>query len=456
MSRGFHAFFRQYYNLRAVLRRTDPTLERLRPLDDYPLRARRRRADSFAEHPAHARREPRGVRRPQPQLRPRGPGRASTSTPPWACSTSTSPRRSPRSTGVSAADVLDRLRFPEAARHLALEVFARSFFADPREFSGAELVAMFHMYFVGSAEGLLFDVPRDDYDSTLWAPLGAHLYGLGVSVVTGREVRSVAELGDGISVLHGLPGHDDQDWLAADAVVLALDPVGLRRVVAASPGLGGDDDAGAAWRESVAGIRSAPCVRGLAAVAVRAGRARAAAVPRHERLRAARQRLGARAVRGPRDPVERRRTAARSSSCTPTRCPRAPTRSTCAQQLLAELHRVYPETAALDGRARRVARRAPTACSSGSSRGGRAPACARPTRGCVLAGDAVRCDLPVALMERAATTGWMAADRLLSGWGLRGHGVWSVPMGSRLGPVPRLARRGIRRLPVGGGARRSS
>ena len=37
MSRGFHAFFRQYYNLRAVLRRTDPTLSRLRPLDDYPL-----------------------------------------------------------------------------------------------------------------------------------------------------------------------------------------------------------------------------------------------------------------------------------------------------------------------------------------------------------------------------------------------------------------------------------
>ena len=33
---------------------------------------------------------------------------------------------------------------------------------------------------------------------------------------------------------------------------------GLRRVVAASPGLGGDDAAGAAWRESVAGIRSAP------------------------------------------------------------------------------------------------------------------------------------------------------------------------------------------------------
>ena len=31
MSRGFHAFFRQYYNLRALLRRTDPALDRLWP-----------------------------------------------------------------------------------------------------------------------------------------------------------------------------------------------------------------------------------------------------------------------------------------------------------------------------------------------------------------------------------------------------------------------------------------
>ena len=174
MSRGFHAFFRQYYNLRAVLRRTDPTLSRLRPLADYPLVRDGGGADSFARIPR---------------------------TPPWNLAAFVA--RSPSFDlaglaavdveaalglldvdfpatfsaldGVSAAEVLDRLRFPEGARHLALEVFARSFFADPREFSGAELVAMFHMYFVGSAEGLLFDVPRDDYDATLWAPLGRHL-----------------------------------------------------------------------------------------------------------------------------------------------------------------------------------------------------------------------------------------------------------------------------------------
>jgi isorenieratene synthase len=49
----------------------------------------------------------------------------------------------------------------------------------------------------------------------------------------------------------------------------------------------------------------------------------------------------------------------------------------------------------------------------------------------VLAGDGVRCELPVALMERAATTGWLAADALLAARGLPGHDVWSVPTRGR-------------------------
>ena len=37
MERGFHAFFRQYYNLHALLRRIDPELSFLHRLDDYPI-----------------------------------------------------------------------------------------------------------------------------------------------------------------------------------------------------------------------------------------------------------------------------------------------------------------------------------------------------------------------------------------------------------------------------------
>jgi len=49
----------------------------------------------------------------------------------------------------------------------------------------------------------------------------------------------------------------------------------------------------------------------------------------------------------------------------------------------------------------------------------------------VLAGDGIRCDFPVALMERAATTGFLAANQLLSTYGVAGHDLWTVPMHSR-------------------------
>jgi isorenieratene synthase len=48
-----------------------------------------------------------------------------------------------------------------------------------------------------------------------------------------------------------------------------------------------------------------------------------------------------------------------------------------------------------------------------------------------LAGDGIRCDFPVALMERAATTGFLAANHLLGCFGLAGHDLWTVPMRGR-------------------------
>ncbi|MEE2042258.1 FAD-dependent oxidoreductase, partial [Nocardiopsis tropica] len=48
MTRGFHAFFRQYYNLRGLLRRADPGLDGLVPLADYPLVHRDGPRDRFS------------------------------------------------------------------------------------------------------------------------------------------------------------------------------------------------------------------------------------------------------------------------------------------------------------------------------------------------------------------------------------------------------------------------
>jgi len=58
----------------------------------------------------------------------------------------------------------------------------------------------------------------------------------------------------------------------------------------------------------------------------------------------------------------------------------------------------------------------------------------------MLARDGIRCDFPVALMERAATAGFLAAKDLLIIRDLATHDLWTVPMPSRHRAAPRLHR----------------
>ena len=51
MSRGFHAFFRQYYTLRDVLRRIDPELSFLRDVGGYPVESREWESEDFTDLP---------------------------------------------------------------------------------------------------------------------------------------------------------------------------------------------------------------------------------------------------------------------------------------------------------------------------------------------------------------------------------------------------------------------
>ncbi|MEU9337303.1 NAD(P)/FAD-dependent oxidoreductase [Streptomyces sp. NPDC048290] len=428
MSRGFHAFFRQYYNLRALLRRTDPGLARLTGLPDYPLRHGGGRQDSFRHVPRTpplsalgfvalsesfgardlTRMNPRAA---LPLLDVRVPGVYD------------------RLDQVSAHGYLEAIRFPAAARHLAFEVFSRSFFADPRQLSAAEMALMFHIYFLGSAEGLLFDVPTEPFPQALWDPLAHRLDTLGARLRLGEAVTEIrARPTAGFTVT------SDEGGTAYDAVVLALDAGGLRSLVARSPSVG---DRG--WRERVARLRTAPPFlvsrlwldRPVAAdrpgflgtsgfgaldnVSVLSGwegeAARWAA-----RTGGSVVELHAYAVAGDADRDQVRR------------------------ELLDALHRVYPETAAarvLD--ARHEWRADCPLFPVGGYRD--RPAVRTPTDGLVVAGDMVRTGLPVALMERAATSGFLAANVLLGRWGLRGHELWTVPERGRSAPLRWVAAR---------------
>ncbi|SDR75302.1 isorenieratene synthase [Friedmanniella luteola] len=430
MSRGFHAFFRQYYNLRSLLRRSDPGLDRLVPLEDYPLVLADGHRDSFASIPR---------------------------TPPLSIATFVAqspsftaadlarvdipaalelldvdfPSTFSRYDGESAADFLDRLRFPADARHLALEVFARSFFAHPTEFAAGELVAMFHSYFTGSAEGLLFDVPRDDYDTSLWAPLGRHLHGLGVEVLTSTTVEHVAGSGDDLEVTLG-----SGEQRRVGGVVVATDPGTTRRLVTGSPLF--DED----YADRVGAGRNAPPF-----AVWRLWLDRRADVERSPFL-------GTSGF-GPLDNVSllerfedgaRRWSDERGGSVVELHAYALQDpwdESAVRAELRHHLDALYPELAGAAVLAQEwlVSQDCPLASTAPWQL---RPEVATPDPRVVLAGDGVRCDYPVALMERAATTGWLAANALLAREGVAGHDLWTVPMRSRhpvAGRVRRLLTR---------------
>lgn len=435
MSRGFHAFFRQYYNLRALLRRCNPQLSALVPLPDYPLWHSSGARESFAGLPALPPLNIAAFVRRSPSFTLRDLARVHLPTAMGLLDVAF-PDAYVELDDQSAAAFLDRLRFPSAARHLALEVFARSFFAHPDDFSAAELVAMFHAYFVGSAEGLLFDVPADTYAASLWRPVERLLRRLGADVRYGTTVTSV-EPRDAVRV------HTDGGHLEVDAVVLATEVPALRRLVEGSPSAGDAD-----WRSSVGAQRSAPPFAvwrlwldrpvdpGRAGFVGTSGFGPLDNVSVLERFEGE---AAAWAARTHGSVVEVHAYALAPGH--DEACLRA--------ELRTALHTVYPETAGARVVHEEWLVRADCPLPAPGSWPTR-PTVTTPDARLVLAGDGIRCDLPVALMERAATTGFQAADALLVRWGVAGHDLWSVPTRPRLAPL-RWARAVRGAGPRGGG-----
>lgn len=435
MSRGFHAFFRQYYNLRALLRRTDPGLRGLVPLSDYPLVDAHGRRDGFRGLP----RTPPwnalafALRSPTFRLRDLLSLDARAAAPLAAVSV---PEIYSRLDGVDAETFLRAINFPPAARQLAFEVFSRSFFMRPSEMSAAELAVMFHIYFLGSSEGLTFDVPSASYDTALWTPLRTYLVARGVTFRTGVEVTEVDTRGARSFRVHDATGESTE----ADGVVLATDVAGLRRIVALSTDLGHQR-----WRARVDALRTAPPF-----LVLRLWLDRPVAAHRPAFLATGglapldNVSVLDRYEREANEWAERHRGAvvelhAYAAAPEPGVSEREHLRD-LRKRLIARLHALYPETASA-GVVTEVMRWHADCPRFGVGDFATRPPVRTPVEGLVLAGDGIRIDLPVALMERAATTGWHAANCLLSGWGLAGHTLYSVPTRGRVAPLRWLATR---------------
>ena len=83
--------------------------------------------------------------------------------------------------------------------------------------SAAELLMMFHFYFTGNPEGLLFDVVNRPLSSAIWEPFSAWLRARGAAVHTATKAHSVRMRGGRVVVEH------DHGQVEADMLVLALD-----------------------------------------------------------------------------------------------------------------------------------------------------------------------------------------------------------------------------------------
>lgn len=217
---GFHAFFRQYYNLNAFLKKLDLS-KHLIPIEDYLILSQDFGNLSFRDVET------------TPLLnilsmRKHGAFRL------------TDLLFSPRSMRL-----LDLFRFRPASYdkydHVSFETFAdnaglseklrmvfnsfsRAFFSEPGLMSSAELIKGFHTYFLSNDGGLLYDVLKDDFSKTLLDPVRNHLMNLGVKISLDCRVSGIEHRNSGFSV-SGEP---------CDFLVLATDVKGTKSLVAAS------------------------------------------------------------------------------------------------------------------------------------------------------------------------------------------------------------------------------
>jgi isorenieratene synthase len=434
MNRGFHAFFRQYYNLRDLLCRIDPALSMLAPLDDYPLIDAHGRRDTFRGLP----RTPPlnaiafALRSPTFRLRDLVRLNARAAAPLAAVSV---PGTYEELDDLDAETFLHHINFPEAARHLAFEVFSRSFFTRPAALSAAELATMFHIYFLGSSEGLVFDVAKSNFDVALWNPLGDYLRGLGVALHSGISIGAVSAAEGGSFVVTDASGTDTR----TDGVVLATDVSGLQSILTASPRLGDPK-----WRSQIENMgNAAPFLvqRLWLDRPVRADRPaflgtgglppldNISVLNRYEREAVAwAERTGG-------SVVELHAYSATDDS------------PQLRDSMLARLHSLYPETASAQIVFEKTLLRNDCPRLAPGDFASR-PKVTTPVPGLALAGDGIRIDLPVALMERAATTGLAAANTLLDHFGLAGHDMYTVPVRGRSPVLRHLAGRVERRVAI--------
>ena len=187
---GFHAFFRQYYNLRNLLKKID-AFKNLVPIDDYLILTKDLGSYGFKDLSTVPvlnilSMAKTGIYSYKDALL--NPGfRKMTSLLNYNREKTFSKYDS-----VSFKHFADDVKLPPEMK-LMFTTFSRAFFAEPQYISMAELIKSFHSYFLSNDLGLLYDVLNDDFEDTLWKPAKNYLNKFNSTISLDSKITSFSK-----------------------------------------------------------------------------------------------------------------------------------------------------------------------------------------------------------------------------------------------------------------------
>lgn len=205
---GFHAFFRQYYNLLAFMNKIGAN-KYLIPIDDYLILFRDHSRQSFKDID-HT-----------PLFNVWNLGKIGMFRFPDLILNRHNVRlldlfRFDHSytfkqyDSVPLSDFMQHM--PEKMKRVFTS-FARAFFSNPQQMSTAELIKSFHFYFLGSDHGLLYEVLNDDFEKTFLQPATTFMQRHNVTIRLNTQVDRISYNTSGFTINNE---HHDYCVIAVD------------------------------------------------------------------------------------------------------------------------------------------------------------------------------------------------------------------------------------------------
>ena len=188
---GFHAFFKQYYNLREILKKID-SFKHLIPIDDYLIMTKKHGDFSFKDIDTTPVKNILSMRKAGVYSLKDAMSNHKFSNM-LALLKYDKEKTFSKYDQMSFQEFADYIDLPPAMR-LMFTTFSRAFFAEPQYISMAELIKSFHFYFLSNDHGLLYDVLDDDFQNTLLKPAAKYITDHGGEIISNSPVHSIKKV----------------------------------------------------------------------------------------------------------------------------------------------------------------------------------------------------------------------------------------------------------------------